>query len=167
MRHSLTTDLMRHLSRAGGFPIDHAPRPLEQRLEQLSLPKDVKRLLQWQWPRVPVVFGPYDIAPVEAVLAHDDLSRLLAAQMVPVGGARNGDILVIRSSGPDQAEVGLVSHDELWEKQALDPLAAYTPVATTVEAFLYAVAQGHFLPRDSYSARELQSLLRANAAGGA
>jgi hypothetical protein len=95
--------------------------------------------------------------PAEHILANEDLRHLLEAQMVPIGSARNGDILVIRFPAEGQTEVGLVCHDQLWEEDARSE-DAYVLVTPTVEEYLYRAAEERHLPIDSYAAHELQSL---------
>ena len=168
MRDTLISDLFHHLSKRLSFPFDSAPSAIEQKVEALPLPMDVKRLLQWHWPRAYAFVGPYDLAPAEAILEHHDLTRLLQAQMVPVGSARNGDILVIRFDQTDRAEIGLICHDALWEDPQLNPIEAFSPVASSVEEFLYRAVEDRFLPIDSYSAEELHQMVsELNKRGGA
>ena len=129
---------------------------------------DVKRLLQWRWPRQPVSFGPYQLHTAEEILENENLQRLMDRKMIPVGNAINGDIAVIHFPKDDRAEFGLVCHDSLWEEtESVDD--SYIVVTTTIEEFLYRVAEGRYLPIDSYAARELASLkedLRAEESTG-
>lgn len=164
MRNELVIDLFGHLSRQLQFQVEHVPRDVEAQLEKLALPLDVKRLLQWRWPRASVTIGPYTLLPAEDILSSDDLERLIASHMVPVGYARNGDILVIRF-GNNQEEVGLVSHDDLWERQG-SAEEAYVVVCPSVEEYLYRASEGHYLPRDSFAAEEWQQMLQEIARRG-
>ena len=60
--------------------------------------------------------------------------------MVPVGSARNGDLLVINFDGKASAQIGLVSHDELWEGDD-PPGDLYVPVSDSVDEYLYRAAE--------------------------
>lgn len=156
MRSELVVDLFHHLGRLHHFEVGHAGRETEAQLEALALPMDVKRLLQWRWPVARVTVGPYTLSPAHDILKHDDLERLLAAHMVPVGDARNGDIVVIRFSETWE-EIGLVSHDDLWEGES-SPDEAYVVVCRSVDEFLYRASEDKYLPRDSFAADEWQQL---------
>ena len=158
MRSHLIDDIFTHLAEKHGFKIDHAPKALKARLEELPLPMSVLRLLQWRWPRKRVCLGPYELYTAEEILASQDLTKLLKAKMIQVGSAPNGDPFVIRFALHDQAEVGLISHDSLYESPNIDPKKAYVAVAKSVDEYLYKVAEDRFLPMDFYSAREFQLL---------
>jgi hypothetical protein len=157
MRDDLIRDLFPYIGEKSGFTVGHAPREVEQRLEELPVTLHVKRLLQWRWPTSLVRVGPYTLDSAEAILANDDLEKLLAAKMVLVGSARNGDLLVVFFPNEDRTEVGLVSHDQLWDDE-LPPHQAYIQVTGTVKEYLLRVAEGRFLPVDSCLAGELESL---------
>jgi hypothetical protein len=157
MRDYLIADLFRFLAKKGQFEVGHPSKDVERQRESLPVPLDVKRLLQWQWPRSYVEVGPYGLNPAEDILRNEDLSRLLPAHMIPIGNARNGDLLVVRFATEGQAEVGLVSHDELWEGEC-EPEQAYVAVSATVEEYLYRAAEGRYLPIDSCAATDLVSL---------
>ncbi len=164
MRSELIIDLMQHLGGQLKFVVNHAPLDVERELESLAVPMDVKRLLQWHWPRTSVAVGPYTLIPAEQILTSHDLDGLLAGSMVPVGYAVNGDILVLRFvDGRD--EIGLVSHDKLWEEEA-SAAEAYVGVCRSVDDYLYRVSEGRYLPRDAFAAEEWQALLRESARGG-
>ena len=157
MHDNLIRDLFRYLANKGGFTVGEAQYDIERRIEELPLPLDVKRLLQWEWPTTTVEVGPYTLYPPEAVLGHNDLDELLTAKMLPVGHALNGDILVIFFPDEDQAGVGLVSHEELWSEETTPDLA-YVQITASIEEYLYRAAEGRFLPIDSYSANELAAV---------
>jgi hypothetical protein len=137
MRDDLIADLLHFLGRKCGFEAGHAPTSVQRELDALPIPLDLKRLLQWRWPKTVAAIGPYQVVPAEQVLEDERLTRLLEAEMVPVGIARNGDLLVLRF-GKEKAAVGLVSHDQLWEGGA-SPEDAFVPI-------------------DSFSASELNAL---------
>lgn len=165
MRDNLIRDLFAFLGQKYAFQAGHTSPENEQRLEALPLPLEVKRLLQWRWPTSSAAVGPYTLNSSADTLENSDLQHLLAARMVPVGSADNGDLLVISFPTDEQAEVGLVSHDTFWEEGA-SPQEAYVRVAATVEEYLLRVAEGRFLPIDSFSAAELAALRDELGRGG-
>ena len=163
MRNELVIDLMGHLGKSHQFQAGSAGREVEAKIESMVLPMDVKRLLQWRWPLSHAVVGPYSLYPAEHVTTIEDLDRFLKSSMVPIGAARNGDILVILFDERHE-EIGLVSHDELWEGEG-PPSDCFVPVCRSVDEYLWRVSEGRYLPRDFFAAREWQQL-KEEAEGG-
>ncbi len=61
MRTELIHDLLRYLDWDDSLQIDHCPVDVNRTLEEMPLPIDLKRLLQWYWPNQPGKIGPYYI----------------------------------------------------------------------------------------------------------
>ena len=153
MRTALISDLLQHLDSDGSLRVGHCPEAASQKLEEMSIPLGVKRVLQWYWTNRGGGVGGYTLYSVEESLANEDLGRLLATGMLPIGYAANGDPLVLRFD-EERCEVGLVSHDRLWEEGS-DPKECYAEVTGSIEEFLWRAAEGRYLPIDYYAASEL------------
>ena len=72
-----------------------------------------------------------------------------------IGGAGNGDLLVVRRRPDtlDECEIGLISHDELCDKQSALELI-YEPVCRGFLTLLNDAQLEDILPIDFYDARE-------------
>lgn len=156
MRYELTIDLLHHLDSDGSLAIGKADEKTTAIFEGLQIPLDLKRLLQWYWTTSGGQVGPYTLYSVNEISANDDYDQLLKHQMIPIGYAANGDILVIRFVD-ENCDVGLVSHDEFWEDRG-DPTQAYAEVTPSIDEYLWRVAESRYLPIDFYAAIELVEL---------
>src|SRR5688572_30919373 len=96
MRYQLIVDLLNHLDVDGSLSIGYASERTTNVIEGLSIPIDLKRLLQWSWTTRGGQVGRYFLDSVNDILANNDFERLLQHQMIPIGHAPNGDILVLR-----------------------------------------------------------------------
>ncbi len=159
MRYELIVDLLHHLDSKGSLGIGNADEKTTAILENLTIPIDLKRLLQWCWTTSGGQVGPYVLYSVNEIPATHDYDQLLTCKMIPIGDAANGDILVIRFVDEDCA-VGLVSHDQLWEGES-DPVQAYVEVTPCIDEYLWRVAESRYLPIDFYAASELVELRRS------
>ena len=153
MRTDLIRDLFQHLDSGGALQVGPCPKEANRTLEEMPLPLDVKRVLQWYWMNSGGEIGGYSLYSVEESLANEDLPSLIAANMFPIGCAANGDPLVL-CFNEERCAVGLVSHDQFWE-DGTDPKAAYAEVTATIDEFLWRAAEGRYLPIDYYAASEL------------
>jgi len=153
MHTHLIRDLWQYLDADGSLQVGYCPEAAHQTLEAMPLPIGLKRLLQWSWTNRGGEVGGYTLYSVEESLAHEDLQKLFAARMFPIGYAANGDPLVLCFT-EEQCVVGLVSHDRLWEEES-DPKAAYAEVTRSIDEFLWRAAEGRYLPVDYYAASEL------------
>jgi hypothetical protein len=161
MRYQLTIDLLHHLDSNGSLEIGNADEKTTAILENLAIPIDLKRLLQWDWTTSGGQLGPYVLCSVNKIPATHDYDQLLKFKMIPIGDTANGDILVIRIVDEDCA-VGLISHDEFWEGES-DPVQAYAEVTPSIDEYLWRVAESKYLPIDFYAAIELVELRRSRA----
>jgi len=142
MRYELAKDLLHHLDSDGSFGIGNADAKTTAVLEDLQIPLDLKRLLQWSWTTRGGQVGPYTLYSIYEIPANDDFEQLLKYQMIPVGFAANGDLLVIRFAD-EKFAVGLVSHDEFWEGER-EPLQAYAEITPSIDEYLWRVAVSIF-----------------------
>lgn len=153
MRTALIRDLLQHLDSDGSLHVGHCPEAANRTLEEMALPVELKRVLQWYWTNSGGEVGGYTLYSVEEFLANEDTPRLLAVGMLPIGYAANGDPLVLCYS-EERCAVGLVNHDELWGGDG-DPKEIYAEVTGSIEEFLWRAAEGRYLPVDYYAAAEL------------
>ena len=78
MRTSLIRDLFQHLDRDGSLQVGHCAEAEKHRFEELQLPTDVKRVLQWNWPNRGAEVGGYNLYTPKEILSSEDQPRLLA-----------------------------------------------------------------------------------------
>lgn len=159
MRMAVIRDLFQHLDRDGSLQLGDCSDAEKRKVEEMTLPRDVKHVLQRDWPTRGAEVGGYNLYTVKEILASEDLPRLLAVSMIQIGFARNGDLLVL-SFSDDRCAVGLVSHDELWEDLEGDPREMYVEVTGSIEEYLWRAAEGRYLPVDIYAADELLEMRR-------
>ncbi len=165
MRINLIRDLFHHLDADGSLQVGHCPEAAKRTLEGMPLPMGLKRTLQWCWTNRGGAIGGYTLYSVEESMANDDLPKLIAAGMLPIGYAANGDPLVLSFSG-EECAVGLVSHDQFWDEDG-DPTEAYVEVTGTIDEFLWRAAEGRYLPIDYYAASELVEMRKGLGSEGA
>ena len=156
MRTELIHDLLRYLDSDGSLQIDHCPEGVKRALEEMPLPIDLKRLLQWYWPNQPGKIGPYYIYSIKECLEKEDLSILMQSNMLQIGCAINGDPLVL-CFNEERCAVGLISHDEFWENHT-DPEESYAELTGSIDELLWLAAEKRYLPIDFYAASELIEL---------
>jgi hypothetical protein len=165
MRTNLIRDFFQHLDADGSLQVGHCPEAANHTLEGMPLPIDLKHVLQWYWTNCGGEVGGYILYSVEESLANEDLPKLIAASMFPIGYAANGDPLVLCFTEEKYA-VGLVSHDQLWEEES-DPKEAYVEVTRSIDEFLWRAAEGRYLPVDYYAASELLEMRKELGREGA
>ena len=163
MRTELIRDLFIYLDRDHSLAVGRCPEKAKHALEEMPLPIDVKRILQWYWTNTGGSVGAYTLYGVEELLTKDDQPRLLAMGMLQIGFAANGDLLVLRFT-EESCAVGLISHDEFWSEDC-DEDYIYAEVTGSVDEFLWRAAEGRYLPIDYYAAIELIEM-RREADGG-
>lgn len=164
MRTDLIRDLFQHLDSDGSLQVGHCPDDVNRKLEEMSLPLGLKRVLQWYWTNSGGEVGGYVLYSVEESLANEDLPSLIVKNMLPIGYAANGDPLVL-CFNEERCAVGLVSHDQLWE-EAVDPKTVYAEVTASIDEFLWRAAEGRYLPVDYYAASELLEMRKEITSNG-
>ncbi|MBX3296539.1 MAG: hypothetical protein KF762_12605 [Acidobacteria bacterium] len=157
LRDRLIDDLFRYLETRGDVVMGSASSADVAALESLTLPLELKRVLQWNWPVQLGRVGPYSLYGVTDLLSDEDLTLLMDVGMLPIGYAINGDPLVIKFSD-SQYEVGLISHDEYWEDRSAGPENCYVTVTSSLDELLWRAAESKFLPVDFYAASELAEM---------
>jgi hypothetical protein len=159
MRFELIRDLMQRLDARGGLSVDHCDAALAARIEELPLPLDLKRIFQWSWANKSYRVGKYRISSVKDAFSSEWFDLLIKANMIEIGSALNGDMLVVQFSNKN-CEVGLLNHIEL--AVAIDegklPQDFYVKVCGTLDELLYRLVEDRHVPIDYWAARELSEL---------
>ncbi len=155
VRYNLIHDLTHHLDEKGVFSVGNCDSDLSARIEKLSLPIDLKRVFQWTWANKGGRLGEwkYYLDSTETIFSCEWFDRLLAAKMLEIGSAANGDSLVIKFSD-ESCEVGLLNCIELVGEEAADPNGFYVTVSESLDDLLLRMVEDKFLPIDYWSARQ-------------
>ena len=157
MDSSIASNLMYHL--AGDEPgIEHAPKEIDAWLESLPLPMDLKRMLQWYWPKHGVQLGPIHFHSPMGIRHAPWTDAMLPHKLLALGDCPNGDAFVVDFSS-DACNVGFVTREE-YDGES-DPRPYYQPTFRCLETYLYRVAEERYLPADYYDARSLIDFLQA------
>ena len=80
---------------------------------------------------------------------EDDFQRALQANMLLVGSARNGDIVVLDL---EDHQVGILFHDYFWEKEEEDPRKYLIKMDCSLGQFFYNSVSVQDYPIDAYEA---------------
>lgn len=161
MRDTLVTELIHYLESKeedADWELEDCPKELSAQLEQLTIPLDLKRMLQWNWPNTSAFVYSYSLESVASICSHDYLQVLMKHGCFPIGSAGNGDEIVVRFTEDDVGAVGFASHDQLWEHpDEFDPAKGFARIAHSLEEFLFRLAEGLYLPHDFHAAEEWDS----------
>ncbi|MEW6305127.1 MAG: hypothetical protein AB1705_16755, partial [Verrucomicrobiota bacterium] len=160
MNQSLCREFISHLDRSGSLNPGNAPKHISKWLEELGLPMDLLRFMQWAWPQTDCQIAHISIMSSESLYADEATAKLLKYKFLNVGSAPNGDIFAIDFS-TKSCVPGFITHEE-WnplDDEPQDPREYFEPIARTVDSFLYRVVEGKYLPTDYYAAREFNQFL--------
>jgi hypothetical protein len=159
MRFELIRDLMLRLDEKVELNVGNCDAVLEAQIEKSPLPMDLKRVFQWSWANNYGTVGNYRIHSVKDAFANERFDLLIKANMIGIGSARNGDMLVVRFSN-ENCEVGFLNHIEL--AVAIDedkaPHDFYVKVCGTLDELLFRLIEDRYLPIDYWAALELSEL---------
>ena len=166
MNMSLCRDFISYLDQDDSLKSGNAPKNIEQWLEQLNLPLDLLRFMQWSWPQSDCQFAHIRIQSSESLYADEATAPLLQHKFLNVGSAPNGDWFVIDFS-TEACVPGFITHEEWspWSDSPEDPRKFFQPIARTFDAFLYRVVETRYLPIDFYAAKEFNAFLADNRNG--
>jgi hypothetical protein len=120
---------------------------------------ELTSLLTSSWPTEDTSAGPYTLQSARELSTSSDAQLLLADGYLLLGSAGNGDPLVVmlRAKSITECEVGLISHEEWFEKQQ-HPQKYYAPISKDVLEFLYRAVEEKYLPTDYFMAVEHNQL---------
>jgi hypothetical protein len=160
MNQSLCREFIQHLDRDESLQSGNAPDHIKNWLEGLTLPMDLLRFLQWDWPQVDCQIAHISIMSSESLYSDEVTPHLLKHNFLNAGSAPNGDWFVIDfSSGACMP--GFITHEEWspWADEPQDSRPFFEPIARNFDSFLYRVLEGKYLPTDYYAAREFNRFL--------
>jgi hypothetical protein len=144
---------LRRLADKSGIQLSAAPPATQKWLHEDSrLPPELVGILSQSWPSEDVALGAYDLWSLEHLSDSDRAKIAFKGGYFMIGGAGNGDLLVVcRHPGSiAECEVGLISHEEFWDKQsALGSI--YVPICRGFMTLLEG-AEGGRLPLDFFDA---------------
>jgi hypothetical protein len=160
MNHSLCREFISHLDQDGSLKSGYAPKKIATWLEQLGLPMDLLRFMQWDWPQTDCQIAHISIMSSASFHTDEATACLLKHKFLNVGSAPNGDTFVIDFS-TEICVPGFITHEEWspWSDEPQDPRQFFQPIARTFDSFLYRVVEGKYLPTDYYAAREFNKFL--------
>jgi hypothetical protein len=160
---NILSELMHHLDTDRSMKLGHAPKDVQIWLEELSLPLDLLRFLQWNWPQVDTQIGHISVMSSENILKGEETMALIAYRFLALGSAPNGDFFVLDIS-TDQCRPGFITHEEYWEHEE-NPRKVFQPIARSLASLLYRFAEGRYVPTDYYAAKDFSAFLEAENRG--
>jgi hypothetical protein len=160
MRDELVSELLRHLQGVHDWKLGRCPRQAEVTLKSLELPEGLARLLTRSWVNEKHAYaGSYLLRTASEIAADPWLLVLRTHRMLPIGRARNQDVLVLRFAENLLIETGIVSRKLFYGNPgAFHAAHAYAPVTRSFDEFLLRLADGLFVPADFDSARQWTQL---------
>ena len=160
MNHSLCREFIQHLDRDDSLKSDNAPEHIKNWLEELGLPMDLLRFMQWDWPQTDCQIAHIAICSSTSIYDDEVTRHLLQHKFLNAGSAPNGDWFVVDYT-TEACVPGFITHEEWspWDDDSGDPRQFFQPIARTFESFLYRVVEDRYLPTDYYAAREFNQFL--------
>ena len=161
MNHSLCREFIQHLDQDESLKSGYAPEHIKNWFEELGLPMDLLRFMQWDWPQTDCQIAHIAIQSSTSLHADEVTAHLLKHKYLNVGSAPNGDWFVIDFS-TDACVPGFITPGEWspWSDEPQDPHQFFQPIARTFDSFLYRVVEGRYLPTDYYAAKEFNAFLK-------
>jgi hypothetical protein len=155
MNQHLCRQFISHLNQDGSLKSGNAPKDIAKWLEELGLPVELLRFMQWDWPQADCQIAHIRIMSSTSLRADEATAHLLKHKFLKAGSAPNGDPFVIDYSS-EACAPGFITHEEWspWGKKREEPRQFFQPIARTFDSFLYRVVEGKYLPADYYAARE-------------
>jgi hypothetical protein len=155
MSRELLSEFIYHLDADRSMKLGHAPDDVQAWLEDLGLPIDIRRFLQWDWPQTNSYIRHIALMSSENIIKDEYTSALLPYKFLHLGSAPNGDFFVLDIS-TDPCRPGFITHEEYCEK---NPRVVFQPIARSFESLLYRLVEGRYVPKDYYAAREFNEFL--------
>lgn len=157
MSLEILSEFIHHLDKDNDMNIGQAPDEVQAWLENIGLPMDILRFLQWKWPQRDTRIAHISLMSSANLIKDDFCENLIRQGYLQLGSAQNGDIFVIDFSS-EQCRPGFITHEEYWEHE--DNLKhIFQPIARSIESLLYRIAEGRYVPTDYYAAEEFNKFL--------
>lgn len=160
MHDHLCSEFMYHLNRDGALEIGEPPVHIQNWLDDLNLPEDLRRLARHDWPQVDCSLADISIYSSQTIYEYEVTPLLLKFRFLCVGSALSGDLFVIDFSN-DLCVPGFIALGE-WDHQAdipESPHKFFAPITANFDVFLYRVMEGKYVPADYYAAKEFNDFL--------
>jgi hypothetical protein len=160
MNGHLCGEFLCHLDKDGSLKCGHAPEHMKKWLEELNLPMNFLRFMQWSWPQSDGYIAHVSVLSSTSIYTAEATSPLLKHKVLNAGFAPNGDWFVIDYS-TEACVPGFITHEEWcpWSAETEDARAFFQPIARSFESFLYRAVERRYLPRDYYVAKEFNAFL--------
>ncbi len=160
MNSDFCADVMCHLA-LRGLEVGDAPTEVQRWLDTLNLDDSLVTFLASSWVQESAEIGPLRLTcSREMAAGGDDAERLLAHRLLLVGSAAaNGDLLVLDLT-TRTARPAYVSHEVFWGDPEVDPRRHLQPIALSLDALLWRLAEERYLPTDYSAAEGLNEVLR-------
>lgn len=155
MSLSVAQNLISHLAESG-CEIGHASKRDIAWVEKLSIPVDLKRLLQWHWPLGACQIGPITLGPISDISRFPWIDEILECGLLPLGFGPSGDWFVCDLTTTD-CNVGFINHERYGGGN--DARIHYQAAYRSLESYLHSVDLGRFMPGDFYDARDYHRFL--------
>ncbi|MEZ0277235.1 MAG: hypothetical protein ACAH88_20150 [Roseimicrobium sp.] len=147
MNSDLAAQFLHHLD-FGELSVGHAPDDVKAWLEDLDIPMDLRRLMQWTWPQKFCLIAGIAIYTSRDIQKFENIDIFLANKLFPLGHSKCGDEFALDFS-VESFPVGFVRVGDYSED---NPRELLNYVARSLETFLYRVTEGKFVPYDADSA---------------
>jgi hypothetical protein len=148
-------DRLRTLTDRAGIRLSAAPAASQMWLQESShLPSELVGILSHSWPSEDISLGVYELWSLDHLSESERAKIAFKGGFFLIGSAGNGDLLVVRRQPVpiDECEVGLISHEKLWEKGSyLESI--YVPICRGFMVLLNGADLENGLPPDFYEAR--------------
>jgi hypothetical protein len=160
MKKSVCSEFIHHLDQDGGLECGNAPEHIKAWFENLDLPTDLLRFMQWEWPQTDGFIAHIRILSSASLFAAKTTHALMKHKFMNAGSAPNGDMFVIDFS-TEACAPGFITHEEWrpWSDEPKDPRKFFQPIARSFESFLFRVVEGRYIPTDYYAARDFNDFL--------
>lgn len=158
MSRNLLSEFIYHLDSDDSMKLGHAPKNVQAWLEEVGLPMDLLRFLQWDWPQVDSQIGHIAVLSSKNLMADEQTEKLLGHKFLQLGSAPNGDLFVLDVS-TEQCRPGFITHEEYWDHED-NPKEVFEPIARSLESLLYRIVEGRYLPTDYYAVKDFNAFLR-------
>lgn len=150
------SDKLKALAKEAECPLMMAPDETRKWLAKSSgLSDDIVDFMSSSWPGDTFYFGPYRLDTLSDISDSERAKIAFAGGFFYIGAAGNGDLLVIRraSGGLADCDIGLISHEELWEKER-NLGSIYEPICRGFKELIERSETEDSLPLDYYDAKE-------------
>jgi hypothetical protein len=164
MSYDVCRELICHLDKDGSLGIEASSKAVVKWLEAAELPWNLDMMIRHYWPQQESQIGHISWLTASELVQREQQPLFMAAKLLEVGSAPNGDPFVIDFSS-DACAVGFVSHEEFSDNEA-EVRKVFQPIARSFASFLHRVAEERYLPTDYFAAKAFNEFLREEQNAG-